>query len=63
MARIPTRNIALIRDLESSIEALVSAGRYADASEVVPAGLRLLLEGDHRMLHVRRLAAMGGDVS
>ncbi|TBU92066.1 type II toxin-antitoxin system ParD family antitoxin [Phytopseudomonas dryadis] len=39
-----TRNVVLPEPLEQGIENLVTAGRYQNASEVIRAGLRLLLQ-------------------
>ena len=39
---MPTRNVQLTDHEESFVENLVASGRYADASEVLRAGLRLL---------------------
>jgi antitoxin ParD1/3/4 len=48
MPSSPTRNVALTRELEGYIQAQVASGHDANASEVVRAGLRLLIERDHR---------------
>ena len=39
---MPTRNVVLTAHHESIIEALVSSGRYQNASEVLREGLRLI---------------------
>ena len=39
---MPTRNVVLTTHHESLIEALVSSGRYQNASEVLREGLRLI---------------------
>lgn len=39
-----TRNVVLPEPLEQDIENLVTTGRYQNASEVIRAGLRLLLQ-------------------
>ena len=39
---MPTRNINLTDHLDDFIEGGVASGRYKNASEVVPDGLRLL---------------------
>jgi antitoxin ParD1/3/4 len=39
---VPTRNVVLTAHHESLIEALVSTGRYQNASEVLREGLRLV---------------------
>ena len=41
-----TRNVVLPDPLEQQIENLVSSGRYQNASEVIRAGLRLLLQSE-----------------
>ncbi|UIN36887.1 type II toxin-antitoxin system ParD family antitoxin [Methylobacterium oryzae] len=46
MSSTPTRNISLTTELESYIRAQVATGHYSNASEVVRAGLRLLMERD-----------------
>lgn len=46
MSTTPTRNIALTAELEQYIRARVATGHYSNASEVVRAGLRLLIERD-----------------
>lgn len=48
MSSTPTRNIALTHELDGYIKAQVASGHYANASEVVRAGLRLLIERDHQ---------------
>ncbi len=53
MSSTPTRNIALTRELEGYIKAQVASGHYANASEVVRAGLRLLIERDHKVSRSR----------
>lgn len=44
MSSTPTRNIALTPVLEQFIREQVASGHYSNASEVVRAGLRLLIE-------------------
>lgn len=46
MSNTPTRNFSLTPVLEDYIRAQVASGHYANASEVVRAGLRLLMERD-----------------
>lgn len=46
MPGTPTRNIALTHELEGYIRAQVASGHYGNASEVVRAALRLLIERD-----------------
>lgn len=46
MSSTPTRNIALTPVLEGYIREQVASGHYSNASEVVRAGLRLLMERD-----------------
>ena len=50
MADRQTRNVSLPPEQDAFVEALVSAGRYRTASEVVRDGLRLLEEAEHRRL-------------
>jgi antitoxin ParD1/3/4 len=53
MSSTPTRNIALTHELEGYIKAQVASGHYANASEVVRAGLRLLIERDQQVPRFR----------
>ncbi|WP_132254420.1 type II toxin-antitoxin system ParD family antitoxin [Methylobacterium segetis] len=46
MSSTPTRNISLTAELEGYIRTQVATGHYSNASEVVRAGLRLLMERD-----------------
>lgn len=46
MTNRPSRNVSLTSELESFIAASVDSGDYADASDVVQAGLRALRDGD-----------------
>lgn len=50
MANRQTRNVSLPPHQDEFIEALLAAGRYRTASEVVRDGLRLLEEAEHRRL-------------
>ncbi|WP_132250481.1 type II toxin-antitoxin system ParD family antitoxin [Methylobacterium segetis] len=50
MSSTPTRNISLTTELEGYIRSQVATGHYSNASEVVRAGLRLLMERDQTML-------------
>lgn len=45
---MPTRNVVLTAHHESLIEALVSTGRYQNASEVLREGLRLIEQREAR---------------
>jgi antitoxin ParD1/3/4 len=45
---MPTRNVVLTTHHESLIEALVSTGRYQNASEVLREGLRLIEQREAR---------------
>jgi antitoxin ParD1/3/4 len=49
MSSTPTRNIALTHELERYIRSQVASGHYGNASEVVRAGLRLLIARDHEV--------------
>jgi len=58
-----TRNVVLPDPLEQEIESLVRSGRYQNASEVIRAGLRLLLRHeaeDAAKLEALRNAASRG---
>ena len=50
MADRQTRNVSLPPHQDAFVDALVSAGRYRTASEVVRDGLRLLEQSEHRRL-------------
>jgi antitoxin ParD1/3/4 len=50
MADRQTRNVSLPPHQDAFVDALVSAGRYRTASEVVREGLRLLEQSEHRRL-------------
>ena len=50
MGNRQTRNVSLPPHQDAFVDALVSAGRYRTASEVVRAGLRLLEQSEHRRL-------------
>ncbi|MDH2309232.1 type II toxin-antitoxin system ParD family antitoxin [Methylobacterium brachiatum] len=56
MPGTPTRNVALTPVLEEYIRAQVASGHRANASEVVRAGLRMLIKRDPA---VSRSAAAG----
>jgi antitoxin ParD1/3/4 len=43
-----TRNVSLTPELEAFIDNRVASGRYGNASEVVRAALRLLIEQEQR---------------
>ncbi len=47
--------IQLPPQVEELIEAQVASGRYADAGEVIAAGVRLLDEQDRQVAHLRSL--------
>ncbi|MEA1834794.1 type II toxin-antitoxin system ParD family antitoxin [Methylobacterium durans] len=57
MSSTPTRNISLTTELEGYIRAQVATGHYSNASEVVRAGLRLLIERDQGVPRTRTTAA------
>jgi antitoxin ParD1/3/4 len=58
-----TRNVVLTEHQEKLIEALVSSGRYQNASEVLREGIRLVerreLEDKARLESLREAARMG----
>lgn len=60
---MPTQNVSLSPRLKRFVEARVRSGRYANASEVVRAGLRLLEEeealGELRLERLRQAAKAG----
>ena len=55
-----TRNVSLPRELEEYIEAKVSSGEYAHASEVVRDGVRLLMRQEAEKLEWLRAAVAKG---
>ncbi len=58
-----THNVVLPTPLEQSVDDLVSSGRYQNRSEVIRAGLRLLLEREAEesaKLHALRNATSSG---
>lgn len=60
---MPTRNIHLTSEMNRFIEAKVESGQYADASEVLRAGLRALEQDekeDQARLEVLRAAVRAG---
>ena len=62
---MPTRNINLTEYLDRFVEAVVTTGRYGNASEVVREGLRLLeqreKEDQAKLDWLRKAAAEGFD--
>lgn len=56
-----TRNVVLPDPLEQEIESLVRSGRYQNASEVIRAGLRLLLR--HEAEDAAKLEALRNAIS
>ena len=63
---MPTRNINLTPELDEFIDAKLQSGRYANASEVVRAGLRALEEDereDQAKLEALRSALQAGEES
>jgi len=55
-----TKNISLPRELEQYVDAKVASGEYAHASEVVRAGLRLLMQQEAEKLEWLRNAVAEG---
>lgn len=62
---MPTRNVVLTDRQEQLIDALVSSGRYQNASEVLREGLRLIegreAEGAAKLEALRAAATIGVD--
>ncbi|RIK82814.1 MAG: type II toxin-antitoxin system ParD family antitoxin [Planctomycetota bacterium] len=60
---MPTRNVNLTDHFDAFINAEVASGQYANASEVVRAGLRLLehqkQEDERKLSKLRELAEVG----
>lgn len=51
-------NVSLTPHLDTYVRTLVDGGRYASASEVVRAGIRLLKEAEERAAHRAELQAL-----
>ena len=63
---MPTRNINLTPELDEFVDAKLKSGQYANASEVVRAGLRALEEDereDQAKLEALRSALQAGEES
>ncbi|MFE1599936.1 type II toxin-antitoxin system ParD family antitoxin [Methylobacterium sp. ID0610] len=60
MSNTPTRNVSLTTELTAYINAQVASGYSSNASGVVRAGLRLLIERDHALTANARPAAHEG---
>ena len=58
---MPTRNINLTRQMDSYVDAKIQSGEYANASEVLRAGLRALEQAEREDL--ARLEALRSAVS
>jgi len=60
---MPTRNINLTPEMDKFVDAKIRSGQYANASEVLRAGLRALDEDDQEnqaKLHALRKAVRAG---
>ena len=63
---MPTRNINLTPEMDRFVAARIKKGRYANASEVLRAGLRALEEDekeDQAKLEALRMAVQAGEES
>jgi len=63
---MPTRNINLTPQMHRFVDSKIKSGRYANASEVVRAGLRALEQGekeDRAKLEALRAAVLAGEES
>lgn len=63
---MPTRNIDLTPELDRYVAEKVESGRYADASEVLRAGLRVLEQSEREddvRLEALRAAVLAGEES
>jgi antitoxin ParD1/3/4 len=63
---MPTRNINLTPQMDSFVDAKIRSGQYANASEVLRAGLRALERGEQEdliKLDALRAAALAGEES
>lgn len=54
-----TRNIVLTDTQDQLVQALVSSGRYQNASEALRAGLRLLEQEEAGLMHIRESLRQG----
>lgn len=57
------RTILLPKDLKGYVDAKVASGEYADASDVVRHGIRLLMEDEANRLEWLRVAIAEGDAA
>jgi antitoxin ParD1/3/4 len=55
-----TRNVSLTAELNSFIRTQVASGQYQNASEVVRAGLRLLIRNQQRIANKKPISGRGG---
>ena len=63
---MPTRNINLTQQMDRFVDAKIRSGKYANASEVIRAGLRALDQGekeDRAKLAAIRSAVLAGEES
>ena len=63
---MPTRNINLTHQMDSYVDAKIQSGEYANASEVLRAGLRALEQSereDQARLEALRSAVSAGEAS
>jgi antitoxin ParD1/3/4 len=63
---MPTRNINLTQQMDRFVDAKIRSGQYANASEVIRAGLRALEQGekeDRAKLEAIRSAVLEGEES
>ena len=63
---MPTRNINLTQQMDRFVDAKIKSGKYANASEVIRAGLRALEYGekeDRARLEAIRSAVLAGEES
>ncbi len=63
---MPTRNVNLTPEMDRFVDAKIGSGEYANASEVIRAGLRALKRGDREdraKLEAIRTAVLEGEES
>lgn len=63
---MPTRNINLTPEMDEFVDAKIKSGQYANASEVLRAGLRALAEDereDEAKIEALRAAVQAGEAS
>ncbi len=60
MSQIKTMNVSLTRELDSAVQAFLERGLFANQSEVIRAGLRLLIQQDQE--HQARIESLRSEI-